>query len=126
VIAKPFSREAGDVCIRLQLPVPASLRTGGWAAGILPAIKDLIASVPSARTWSTLRHLKHRDLNLPWEQHDWTDLWTLSVAIPYCDIVATEMRWSHLAAVSGLDAHFRTTVVAGGVALHEALCRALA
>lgn len=114
-----------EVCVRLRVPVPPSLRTGNWGPDSMPAIRTLVASIPTARTWSTLRYLKHRDHNLPWEQHDWTDLWALSVAIPYCDIVVTEKRWRHLAAVSGLDSQFKTTVLAGRAALEGTLDRTL-
>lgn len=110
-----------EVCMRLRVQVPASLRSGNWGTDSHGAITDLVASIPTARTWSTLRYHKHRDLNLPWEQHDWTDLWALSVAIPYCDVVVTEKRWKHLAGRSGLDRHFRTAIVSGRTAFESAL-----
>ena len=110
-----------EVCVREQVPVPLSLRSGNWGTESRTAIKDLVASIPTAHVWSTLRHLKHRDLNLPWEQHDWTDLWALSVAIPYCNIVVTEKRWAHLASASGLGRCYGTEVGAGLSALQRSL-----
>lgn len=74
------------------------------------AMSEFIDSLPSARTWATLRMMKHRDFNHPWEQHDWTDFSALSVALPYCDVVFTEKRWAHLFSVSGLAKRFETTV----------------
>lgn len=86
-------------------------------------MRDLVDAVPSADAWSTLRFLKHRDANLPWEQHDWTDLWALPVAIPYCDVVVTERRWAHLAATGGLSRRYGTTVSSGWRAIENELGR---
>lgn len=97
----------------LGYEAPTALISGGLAVESAPYVRDVIRAMPSANVWSTLRFLKHRDFNLPWEQHDWTDLWALSVAIPYCDAVITEKRWAHLAGSGGLSAQYNTIVTAG-------------
>jgi hypothetical protein len=74
-----------------------------------------------SRCVSTLRFLKHRDLNLPWDQHDWTDMWALSVAIPYRDVVVTEKRWAHLATSGGLGSRYGTSVTSGRHAIEAEL-----
>lgn len=79
-----------NACRENRMRPREALRTGNWAPESAGAMRTLVRSMPSADVWSTLRFLKHRDLNLPWEQHDWTDMWALSVAIPYCDVVVTE------------------------------------
>lgn len=112
-----------EVCIAERVPVPLSLRTNSWGADSKSAVKSLVEALPSANAWSTLRYHKHRDLNLPWEQHDWTDLWALSVAIPYCDVVVTEKRWTHLAKMGGLDQRFGTEIGSGRSLLERALAR---
>lgn len=112
-----------DACIEARVPPPVHLRSGNWGPLSAKAMRDLVDAVPSANAWSTLRFLKHRDSNLPWEQHDWTDLWALSVAIPYCDVVVTERRWAHLAATGGLSRRYGTTVSSGWRAIENELGR---
>lgn len=102
-----------DAALGLGLSPPPALASGGFGPESADTIRDVIRAIPTAHTWSTLRYLKHRDLNLPWEQHDWTDLAALAVAIPYCDAVITEKRWAHLANTSELSAQYDTTVAAG-------------
>jgi hypothetical protein len=113
-----------EACRELHIQPWEALMAGAWEAGPAEAVRDLVLSVPSANVWSTLRYLKHRDLNLPWEQHDWTDLWSLSVAIPYCDAVVTEKRWAHLATVGGLANRYGTSVDHGRRAVEKELTRA--
>lgn len=99
-----------DGCIQSRTLPPPALRAGNWGPQSAQALRDLVRSIPSADTRATLRYLKHRDTNLAWEQHDWTDIWSLSVAIPYCDAVVTEKRWAHLAAAGGLSNRYKTAI----------------
>lgn len=126
VVAEEFEsvREYVEtICIERRVRPPVALRAGNWSPESGEAMRRLVQSVPSAHVWSTLRFLKHRDLNLPWEQHDWTDLWALSVAIPYCDAVVTEKRWAHLANVGKLGRRYGTSVVSGRRAVEAELER---
>jgi hypothetical protein len=111
------------VCIERRVRPPEALRTGNWGPESADAMRRLVRSMPSADVWSTLRFLKHRDPNLPWEQHDWTDLWALSVAIPYCDAVVTEKRWAHLAALGKLGPRYGASVGSGRRAVEAELER---
>lgn len=74
------------------------------------SIHNFVSNLPSADTWATLRYWKHRDLTHPWDQHDWTDLSALSIAVPYCDFVLTERRWAHMIKASGLAEKYSTSV----------------
>ena len=124
VVAEEFEsiREYVEtVCRERRVQPPEPLRTGNWGPDSAEAMRGLVRSIPSADVWATLRHLKHRDLNLPWEQHDWTDMWALSVAIPYCDAVVTEKRWAHLATVGGLGRRYGTSVSHGRRAIEAEL-----
>lgn len=124
VVAEEFLsiREYVEVsCRERQVPPPEPLRTGNWGPDSAEAMRHLVQSIPSTDVWATLRHLKHRDLNLPWEQHDWTDMWALSVAIPYCDAVVTEKRWAHLATVGGLSRRYGTSIGHGRRAIEAEL-----
>jgi hypothetical protein len=108
-------------CRERDVRPPEPLRMENWGPGSLSAIRALVGAAPSVDTWATLRFVKHRDLNLPWEQHDWTDLCALSVAIPYCDAVITEKRWAHLAKASGLAQRYGTSVSYGQRAVEREL-----
>lgn len=112
-------------CIERRVHVPEALRAGKFGPRSFDEVRSLVRSRPSSNTWATLRYLKHRDMNLPWEQHDWTDMWALSVAIPYCDAVITEKRWAHLAAVGGLADRYGTAVGSGPSAVMQELERVL-
>jgi hypothetical protein len=127
IVAEEFESIREDVenaCLQSRVRPPEALRTGNWGPESAEAMRGLVRSIPSADVWSTLRFLKHRDLNLPWEQHDWTDMWALSVAIPYCDAVVTEKRWAHLATVSGLAHRYGTSVGHGRRTVERELERA--
>ncbi|MFD8094189.1 hypothetical protein [Streptomyces malaysiensis] len=75
------------------------------------AIKGLLCAMPSVAVRYEARRLKHRNLQWPWQQHDHIDLVSLSVAIPYADIVVTERQWAHLCKVAKLDQRFGTRVI---------------
>ncbi|MBO0898638.1 hypothetical protein J1G43_01495 [Cellulomonas sp. zg-ZUI22] len=77
------------------------------------AMKALVAGIPTVHVFATLRQLKHRDANHPWEQHDLSDLIALATAVPYCDAVVTEKRWAHLLTASGLSETYQTRAGSG-------------
>lgn len=85
----------------------------------LLAGRAFIAGLPSVFTLATLRLWKHRDLTHPWEQHDWTDISTLSVAVPYCNVVITERRWAHLIKAARLAERYETWVGQGLAAMEH-------
>lgn len=99
---------------------------GFFLSGILGAtppesVHAFIARLPSAFAWATLSHWKHRDLTHPWEQHDWTDISALSVAVPYCDVVITERRWAHMIKATRLAERHDTEVGYGLTSLESLL-----
>jgi hypothetical protein len=85
------------------------------------AMRALVAGLPTVDVLANLRRLKHQDWTHPWEQHDRADLTNLSVAVPYCDVVVTEKRWSHLCTVSRIAERYGTRVVAGPTRALQAL-----
>jgi hypothetical protein len=88
------------------------------------SVHAFVAALPSAFAWATLRYWKHRDLTHPWEQHDWTDISALSVAVPYCDVVITERRWAHMIKATRL-AERHGTRVGHGITAIDALLASL-
>jgi hypothetical protein len=68
--------------------------------------------MPSGDVWITLLTAGHRNPQTRWTANDIYDADALSVAVPYCDFVATERHAAHLLHAAGLPARVRTTVVA--------------
>ncbi|MFF5586875.1 hypothetical protein [Streptomyces hygroscopicus] len=74
-------------------------------------IIDFIKSIPTRDVFSALRITRRRNKQKRWEQHDFADLLTLSVAIPYCDVVVTEKQWCHITKQARLDTKYGTLMV---------------
>ena len=88
--------EINEFCEELQIDPRGLFFSDALQMRPPQVIRAFIDDLPSANTWARLRFWKHRDLTHPWEQHDWTDIYALSVAVPYCDVVLTERRWAHI------------------------------
>lgn len=76
------------------------------------AARRFTDSMPSADVWITLLTARHRNPQTPWTVNDIHDADALSVAVPYCDFVATERHATHLLHVAELPSRVETTVVA--------------
>jgi hypothetical protein len=76
------------------------------------AARQFTDSMPSADVWITLLTAGHRNPEAPWTVNDVHDADALSVAVPYCDFVATERHATHLLHAAGLPSRVDTTVVA--------------
>lgn len=76
------------------------------------AARRFTDSMPSADVWITLLTARHRNPQAPWTVNDIHDADALSVAVPYCDFVATERHATHLLHAEGLPKRLATTVVA--------------
>jgi hypothetical protein len=75
------------------------------------AARRFTDSMPSADVWITLLTARHRNPQTPWTVNDIHDADALSVAVPYCDFVATERHAAHLLHAEGLPKRVATTVV---------------
>ncbi len=102
--------EINEICEELDIDPRGFFFSGLLGATPPQSVHAFIAGLPSAFAWATLRHCKHRDLTHPWEQHDWTDISALSVAVPYCDVVITERRWAHMIKATRLAERHKTEV----------------
>lgn len=77
------------------------------------AARRFTDSMPSADVWITLLTARHRNSQAPpWTVNDIHDADALSVAVPYCDFVATERHATHLLHAAGLPQRVNTAVVA--------------
>lgn len=109
--------EINEICEEIGVDPRGFFLSGALGATPRQSVCTFVASLSSAFAWATLRYWKHRDVTHPWEQHDWTDISALSVAVPYCDAVITERRWAHMIAASGLAGRYNTQVGHGITAL---------
>jgi hypothetical protein len=76
------------------------------------SIRSFVRAVPVTNMRYRLRLHRHRDAGYPIEQHDRTDLHALALAVPYCDVVVTEKRWSHAIRAARLDSLYNTKICA--------------
>jgi hypothetical protein len=58
-------------------------------------LSDLLKDLPSRAVAVELRKQRHANLQTQWEPNDLEDIASLSVAVPYCDVVVTERQWRH-------------------------------
>lgn len=70
-----------------------------------------VEAVPTVLASSELERHRNVASQKPWERQDLNDIGSLSVAIPYCDIVVTESLWTDAAKRSILPERFGTTVI---------------
>lgn len=75
------------------------------------AARHFTDSMPSADVWITLLTARHRNPQTRWTANDIYDADALSVAVPYCDFVATERHAAHLLHAADLPKRTATTVV---------------
>lgn len=71
----------------------------------------LLKSLPSRWTVHAM-YLQHAQPQKAWKPNDLQDLTALSIAVPYCDAVATEKHWTHMLKRRHIDAAFDTTLIA--------------
>jgi hypothetical protein len=71
----------------------------------------LLMELPSRAVTYELRRLRHQSRDTKWKPNDLEDVASLSVAIPYCDVVVTEKHWCHMARRATLDRRFNTVIL---------------
>jgi hypothetical protein len=71
----------------------------------------LLIDLPSRAVTYELRRLRHQSRDTKWKPNDLEDIASLSVAIPYCDVVVTEKQWCHNARRAKLDRRFNTVIL---------------
>lgn len=74
--------------------------------------RSFVQAVPVTDVIHRLRVHRHRNHSFPIEQHDYTDMAVLGLAIPHCAVVVTERRWAHAARQEGLDHKYGVSLCA--------------
>lgn len=85
----------------LELLYPALKRRGVHEIADLfssrDAAREVISSMPTSYVSALLKTEQHRNLSKAWVSNDIFDIDSMSLAVPYCDIVVTEKyRWHDL------------------------------
>ena len=84
-------------------------------------IEQLLDSIPSALCLFTLIFQRDQQLQRPIETNDINDVWFLTLAIPYSDIVITENMFASLARQAHLDTKCGTVILSSIDQLEEFL-----
>lgn len=73
--------------------------------------QDFFESMASLFCLFTLNYRRDQLVQRPIDAHDINDIWSLSMAIPYCDIVVTESMWKSIASQSKLNKKYNTLIL---------------
>jgi len=74
-------------------------------------VYDLLENIPTALCLFTLIYERDQQLQRPIQVNDFNDIWFLSLAIPYSDIVVTEKMWTSIAKRTKLDKKCKTIIL---------------
>ena len=74
-------------------------------------VEGYLMKIPTAFVQFTLLYGQAQQLQRPIEVNDMPDIWCLTLAIPYCDIVVTENMWASIANQAKLDRICNTTIL---------------
>lgn len=72
---------------------------------------EFFQSMPTAYCLFALTYHRDQYMQRPIKRTDINDIWALTTAIPYCDIVVTESMWASIARQSKLDKIYDTLIV---------------
>jgi hypothetical protein len=82
-------------------------------------IDDFLNNIPTALSLFTLIYHRNQQIQRPIPANDSNDIWFLSLAIPYSDIVVTEKMWASIAKRTKLDRRCKTIVLRSIMELAE-------
>jgi len=74
-------------------------------------IDTFLGKLPTALCKFTLLFQRDQQLDRPLQVNDIADIWHLTLAIPYSDIVVTEKMWASISRQAKLDEKCRTTIL---------------
>jgi hypothetical protein len=83
--------------------------------------QDLVRSMPSSEVSTTLKFQDHRNRSKRWAFNDIFDIDALSLAVPYCDVVVTDIHRRSVLHTVRLDERMDTVILARLTELPEHL-----
>lgn len=97
----------GHLMIELNLSMKAIIRED-WTQ---KEFTEFFQNMPTAYCLFTLTYRRDQYIQRPIETNDINDIWALTTAIPYCDIVVTESMWASIARQAKLDKIYDTLIL---------------
>jgi hypothetical protein len=98
--------EMAKICYSLNLP-PSILPKGSTQK----EITELFQSMPTAYCLFTLSQDRDQNMRRPIKETDLYDIWALSVAIPYCEIVLADSMFYSISRQAKLDEIYNTVIL---------------
>jgi hypothetical protein len=96
-----------DIIIELNLPKESIISPKPTRA----EIDELFQSMPTSYCLFTLSQRRDQSMERPIEENDLNDIWALSMAIPYCDIVVADSMFATIARHAKLDKLYNTLIL---------------
>lgn len=103
---KMITPEIAKITLQWNLPNDFIIK-GEWTQKEMYAFID---SLPTALCLFTLLYHRDQQRSRPIQANDFNDIWSLTIAIPYSDIVVTEGMWASIAIRSKLDKKCNTHI----------------
>lgn len=95
-----------DVVTEYNLPIKPIMEK--WTQ---KEFTEFFQNMPTAYCLFTLTYRRDQYIQRPIAKNDINDIWALTMAIPYCDIVVTESMWATIARQSKLDKIYNTLIL---------------
>ena len=95
------------LAVELNLPMNAII-SKDWTQ---QEFTQFFQTMPTAYCLFTLTYRRDQYLQRAIDKNDINDIWALTMAIPYCDIVVTESMWASIAQQSKLDRIYETLIL---------------
>lgn len=95
-----------DVVTEYNLPIKPIMEK--WTQ---EEFTEFFQNMPTAYCLFTLTYRRDQYIQRPIAKNDINDIWALTLAIPYCDIVVTESMWAAIACQSKLDKIYNTVIL---------------
>jgi len=73
-------------------------------------IIDFMKSVPTGYVFHLLNYYNNTDFSRPITTNDLFDIWAISIAIPYCDMVVIERKWAKILMENNIDELYSTSI----------------
>lgn len=84
--------------------------TKEWSASGTAKLMQFWESIPIMHVELELHTYIHKNTSKRWKRNDDIDIASLSLAIPYCDVVLTERFWTDASRKCKLDRHYNTRI----------------
>lgn len=107
-ISAMITPELAKISIKNNLPPDLIIRKGITRK----EIDSFIDALPTALCLFALLYHRDQQRSRPIQGNDFNDIWFLTLAIPYSDIVVTERMWASIAVRSKLDKKCNTKIFA--------------